>query len=138
MRHYETTFIIDPVLSGDDMKATAQTYIDLLTAAGCSIVHVNEMGLRQLAYSISKRHSGTYYCIEHSNADGNFIVKFELALRRDEKILRFLTVSLDKHGIKFNADKRAGLIGNKRKKALEAAAEVAAALAATEAADAAE
>ena len=44
-----------------------------------------------------------------------YINKMELALRRDERILRFLTVALDKYGVKYNEDKRNGLIGKSRK-----------------------
>lgn len=117
MKNYEVTFIVDPVLSGEEIKATAQAYVDHLTSEGCNIVHVDEMGLRQLAYPINKRSSGVYYCIEfESAAAGNFLDKMELALRRDERIMRFLAVTLDKYGVKYNADKRAGLIGKKKKK----------------------
>ena len=120
MKNYEVTFIVDPVLSGEEIKATAQTYVDHLTSEGCNIVHVNEMGLRQLAYPINKRSSGVYYCVEFENdAAGDLIDKMELALRRDERIMRFLTVTLDKYGVKCNADKRAGLIGKKKKKKVE-------------------
>ena len=38
----------------------------------------------------------------------------ELSLRRDERIMRFLTVRLDKYGVKYNEDKRNGLIGKKK------------------------
>ena len=100
MRTYEVTFIVDPVLSGDEIKATAQTYIDQLEKEGCTIVHVDEMGLKTLAYPIKKRNSGVYYCVEFSAADGSMIDKIELALRRDERIMRFLTTALDKYGVK--------------------------------------
>jgi predicted flap endonuclease-1-like 5' DNA nuclease len=43
-------------------------------------------------------------------------------MRRDERIMRFLTVKLDKYGVKYNDDKRKGLIGKaKRKKKAEPA-----------------
>ena len=115
MLNYEVTFIVDPVLSGDEIKATAQTYEDQLKQEGCSIVHIDEMGLRQLAYPIKKRSSGIYYCIEFSTETGEMISKMELALRRDERIMRFLTVKLDKYGVKYNEDKRNGLIGKAKK-----------------------
>lgn len=114
MRNYEVTFIVDPVLSGDEIKATAQTYVDLLKNDSCNIVHVDEMGLKQLAYPINKRQSGVYYCIEFEAPDGNFMGNLELSLRRDERIMRFLTVTLDKYGVKYNDDKRKGLIGKKK------------------------
>lgn len=117
MRHYEVTFIVDPVLSGDEIKSTAQAYVDMLQQEGCTIVHTDEMGLRQLAYPIKKRNSGVYYCVEFQSEGGAFIPKVELALTRDERIMRFLTVALDKFGVKFNDDKRKGLIGKKKRAA---------------------
>ena len=115
MKNYEITFIVDPVLSGEEIKATAQTYVDHLKGEGCKIVHVDEMGLRQLAYPINRRTSGVYYCVEFETPDGELLAGTELSLRRDERIMRFLTVHLDKYGVKYNADKRAGLIGKKKK-----------------------
>jgi small subunit ribosomal protein S6 len=46
-----------------------------------------------------------------------FNTKIELQLRRDERIMRYLTIALDKYGVKFNEDKRAGKIGTVKKKA---------------------
>lgn len=116
MKFYEVTFIVDPVLSGDEIKATAKIYEEMLTNEGCSIIHIDEMGLRQLAYPINKRNSGIYYCLEFQTPTGAIIQKLELALRRDERIMRFLTVNLDKYGVKYNQDKRNGLIGKAKKR----------------------
>lgn len=120
MRNFEVTFIVDPVLSGDEVKATAQKYVDQLQESKCEIVHVDEMGLRRLAYEINKRHSGYYYCVEFSSESGEIIDPMELNMRRDDRILRFLTVKLDKYGVQYNADKREDKIGKvKRKKKAE-------------------
>jgi small subunit ribosomal protein S6 len=115
MKNYEITFIVDPVLSRDEIEATARTYVDLLKKDGCEIVHVDKIGLRQLAYPINKRTSGEYYCIEFETPTGELIAETELSLRRDERIIRFLTVKLDKYGVKYNEDKRKGLIGKSKK-----------------------
>lgn len=115
MKQYEVTFIVDPVLSGEEIKAIAQTYVDLLKREDCEIVHVDEMGLQTLAYPINKRNSGVYYCVEFKASNHKVIDNVELALRRDERIMRFLTVSLDKFGVKYNEDKRKGLIGKAKK-----------------------
>jgi small subunit ribosomal protein S6 len=125
MRHYEVTFIVDPVLSGDEVKSTAQHIHDELKQHGATVVSMDETGLRQLAYPIKKRASGVYYTIEFSCLEANFIGKFELNLQRNEKLLRFLTVKLDKYGVKYNDDKRNGRIGSRKK--MEAAAAAAAA-----------
>ncbi|MTB49457.1 30S ribosomal protein S6 [Lewinella sp. W8] len=119
MRNYETTFIVDPVLSTEDIKSTAQAYVDNLQKEGCEIVFVDEMGLRTLAYDINKRSNGVYYCIEYTAPNGAFLNNFELGMRRDERILRFLTVALDKYGVQYNADKRAGKIGKAKRKKQE-------------------
>lgn len=133
MRNYEVTFIVDPVLSGDEIKATAQKYVNQLQESGASIVHVDEMGLRQLAYEINKRHAGYYYCVEFESEATAYLTSLELNMRRDERLLRFLTIALDKYGVKYNADKRAGLIG-KAKKKVKATTEVAGGAAASPAA----
>ncbi len=114
MNNYEVTFIVDPVLSGDEINATAQTYVELLKNEGCNVVHIDEMGLRQLAYPINRRQSGVYFCVEFETPNGDFLSNMELSLRRDERIMRFLTVRLDKYGVKYNDDKRKGLIGKKK------------------------
>lgn len=116
MNQYEITFIVDPVLSNDEIESTSKSYQDLITNEDCDIVHVNRMGLKQLAYPINRRSSGVYYCVEFKGDKGGIIPKMELALRRDERIMRFLTVKLDKYGVKYNEDKRAGKIGTIKKK----------------------
>ncbi|MEO6190524.1 MAG: 30S ribosomal protein S6 [Saprospiraceae bacterium] len=116
MRQFEVSFIVDPVLSGDEVKSTAKIYQDILINEGASIVHVDEMGLKPLAYTINKRSTGYYYCIEFASESGSFIEKFELALKRDERIMRFLTVRLEKYAIKYNEDKRNGKIGKRTPK----------------------
>lgn len=116
MRNYEVTFIVDPVLSSDEIKSAAQTYEEFIKNEGGTITHIDEMGLRQLAYPINKRSSGIYYTIEFEIESGSIIGKLELSMRRDERIMRFLTVALDKYGVKYNDDKRNGKIGKVAKK----------------------
>ena len=125
MIQYEVTFIVDPVLSGDEIKSTAKAYEDLLKDNGASIVNIDDLGLKQLAYPIKKRTSGIYYVVEYNTPSGVFIPKMELSLKRDERILRFLNVRLDRYGIKYNEDKRNGLIGKKRDKVKEEVKETA-------------
>lgn len=122
MNHYETTFIIDPTLSGDEIKSTAKMYIDFLTESGCSIVALEEMGMRQLTYPMAKRTAGAFFSVEYTNPNPALIQKMELAFRRDERVLRYLTLKFDKHAIKYADDKRKGLIGKKKREEKEAAA----------------
>ncbi len=119
MRQYEVTFVIDPVLPKNEIQDKANLYIDFLKGKECEIVNIDELGLRQLAYPIKRRNSGVYYCVEFKNEYGAAIDEMELEMRRDEQLLRFLTVSLDKFGVKYNQDKRDGKIGTVKKKNTE-------------------
>jgi small subunit ribosomal protein S6 len=110
MRHYELTFIVDPVLSNEEIQSIRQTYEDQVKKLGGTIVFIEETGLKQLAYPLNKRNSGIYYTIEFAAENGESIAAIELAMRRDERIMRFLTIALDKFGVKYNEDKRNGLI----------------------------
>ena len=116
MRHFETTFIVDPVLSDGEIKKTAKKYLDILKKEGVNIKYNNEMGLRQLAYPIKRKNSGVYFNLELEAENGNFIEKMELAFRRDERILRFLTIRLDKYAVQYYQDKRDGKIGHYKAK----------------------
>ena len=126
---YEVTFIVDPVLADQDLKNVISTYEDQLKTENCKIIHTDNIGLRQLAYPIAKRNTGVYVCIEYQSDSGEVIDKMELALRRDERIMRFLTIKLDKYGVQYNEDKRNGVISpykiaseKKRKEAEKASA----------------
>ena len=117
VKQYETVFIVTPVLSEEQMKETVKKYTDLLTNAGAEIVYTNNWGMRKLAYPIKKKTNGFYYLIEFK-AEGSVINTLEVAYKRDERLLRFLTVALDKHAIAYNEKKRAA-----KKAAAEAPAE---------------
>ena len=106
VKQYETVFIATPVLSEEQMKETVKKYTDLLTAKGAEIVYENNWGMRKLAYPIRKKTTGFYYLIEFK-AEGSVINDLEVAYKRDERLLRFLTVSLDKHAVAYNEKKRA-------------------------------
>ncbi|MBP3739526.1 MAG: 30S ribosomal protein S6 [Bacteroidales bacterium] len=105
VKQYETVFIATPVLSEEQMKETVKKYIDLLTSKGAEIVYENNWGMRKLAYPIRKKTTGFYYLIEF-RAEGSVINDLEVAYKRDERLLRFLTVSLDKHAVAYNEKKR--------------------------------
>ena len=105
MNHYETVFIATPVLSDDQVKETVKKFRDLLIDKKAEIVYENNWGLKKLAYPIQKKSTGFYYLIEFL-AEPTVVAELELAFKRDERILRYLTVSVDKHAIAFSIKKR--------------------------------
>ncbi len=112
VKQYETVFIMTPVLSDDQVKETVKKYQTLLKEKGAEIIFENNWGLRKLAYPIQKKSTGFYHLIEFKS-EGDVIADLEVAYKRDERLLRFLTVSLDKHAIAYNEKKRANKIGKK-------------------------
>jgi small subunit ribosomal protein S6 len=105
-KRYETVFILTPVLSDDQAKEAAKKFEKVLTDQGAKITHRENWGLKKLAYQIQKKSTGFYHLIEYSGK-GTEIAELELQFKRDERILRFLTIALDKHAAAW-ADKRKG------------------------------
>ena len=105
LKHYETVFIMTPVLSDDQAKETVSKYKKMLTDNGCKIIHDESWGMRKLQYPIQKKSTGFYHLIEFQ-APSNFVAELEVAYKRDERLLRFLTVALDKHAVAYSEKRR--------------------------------
>ncbi len=104
MNHYETVFILTPVLSDQQMKEAVEKFEKVLTDNGASIVNEEVWGLRKLAYPIQKKSTGFYSLVEF-DGDPTIVKKLETAFRRDERVLRFLVFRLDKYAAEY-AEKR--------------------------------
>ena len=87
MNQYETVFILTPVLSDDQMKEAVNKFKDVL-----------------VAYPIEKKSTGFYELVEFKAAPET-IKKLEVAYRRDERVLRYLTVKMEKYAAEY-AEKR--------------------------------
>ncbi|NCD70819.1 30S ribosomal protein S6 [Mucilaginibacter agri] len=119
MQQYETVIVLTPLLSEEVAKEAIAKYSKLLTDNGAEIVQEDNWGLRKLAYPIQKKTTG-YYHLTEFKAPGDLINKLEVEFRRDERVLRFLTIALDKHAIAYNDKKRSGAFNKKSAKAEEA------------------
>ena len=104
MNHYEIVFILNPVLSDEQIKETVKKYEDLLVSRGAKMISKEDWGLKKLAYPIQHKKSGFYHLFEFT-VEGDAINQMEVEFRRDERIMRYLTVKLDKHAIAW-AEKR--------------------------------
>ena len=107
MQQYETVIVLTPLLSEETAKEAIAKYSKLLTDNGAEIVQEDSWGLRKLAYPIQKKTTGYYHLTEYK-APGDVINKLEVEFRRDERVLRFLTIALDKHATAYNDKKRSG------------------------------
>ena len=106
MNHYETVFILNPVLSDEQIKETVQKYEKILTSNGAKMIAKEDWGLKKLAYPIQHKKSGFYHLFEYT-VSGEVINTLEVEFRREERIMRYLTVSLDKHAISWAERRRA-------------------------------
>ena len=104
MKNYETVFILNPVLSDDQMKDTVEKFVKVLKKANADVINVEQWGLKKMAYPINKKSTGFYNLFEFS-AGPEF--------RRDESVMRFLTTALDKHAVVYNERRRKGEFKNK-------------------------
>ena len=112
MNNYETVFILTPVLSDAQMKEAVEKFKTLLTDQGAEIVNEESWGLRKLAYPIDKKSTGFYIFLEF-NANPSAIDRLEVNFRRDERVIRFLTIKQDKFMLEY-AEKRRRNKGGKK------------------------
>ena len=111
MNCYETVFILTPVLSDDQMKEAVEKFKDVLVQNGAEIVNEEQWGLKKLAYPIQKKSTG-FYCLLEFKGEPTIVKKLDIAFRRDERVIRFLTFRLDKYAQEY-AEKRRNLRANK-------------------------
>ena len=111
MNQYETVFILTPVLSDDQMKETVAKFKNLLTEKGAEILNEETWGLKKIAYAIQNKSTG-FYCLLEFKAEPSVILSLETGFRRDEKVIRFITVKLDKYAAAY-AEKRRNKLSKK-------------------------
>ena len=105
MNYYETVFILNPVLSEDQIKETVKKYESFLTSKGAKMIFIENWGLKKLAYPIQNKKSGFYHMFEYQS-DGTVVNPLETEFKRDERFMRFLTVKMDKHAISWAERRR--------------------------------
>ena len=55
MNHYETVFILNPVLSDTQIKETVQKFNDYLVSRGAEMISKEDWGLKKISVSIPKK-----------------------------------------------------------------------------------
>ncbi|MGI6231939.1 MAG: 30S ribosomal protein S6 [Prevotella sp.] len=106
MNQYETVFILTPVLSDEQMKETVAKFKKLLTDNGAEILNEETWGLKKMAYAIKKKSTG-FYCLLEFKAEPSVVETLVTGYRRDEKVIRYITVKLDKYAAAYAVKRRA-------------------------------
>ena len=95
MRRYETIAIIDPDLADEERAGVLERTTDLIPKEGGFLVMLDEWGNRKLAYEIKKKVRGYYVRIDYCGM-GSLVDEMERFFRIDDKVLKFMTVLLEK------------------------------------------
>lgn len=92
---YETIIIVTPVLSEKQVKDLVKEYEELFLKSGGRIIHQEHWGMKKLAYTIKRKKMANYHLYEYS-INRKEIANIHLRLRRDNRIIRFLMVKMNK------------------------------------------
>ncbi|MCH8245571.1 MAG: 30S ribosomal protein S6 [Bacteroidetes bacterium] len=116
---YELTYIVNAVISDDQIKDLIRRVTSYVSENGGEIIDVEEWGSRRLAFPIQKKRNG-YYVNMYFRATGTVIARMERALEIDDNILRYLTLKMDAKMIRHYENRKVadpdaiGLIAEER------------------------
>jgi len=105
---YETTYIITPELANEDFLNIIEKFNRVLTENQAEIINQEVWGFRKLAYEINRKHSG-YYVFTEFSAPGTIVEVLEREYSYDDRLMRYLTVRLDKFAAAYNIKRRTKL-----------------------------
>ena len=114
IKDYETVFIMNPVLSEDQQKKTVNKYKKLLENNKAKIICNENLGFKNLTYPIKNKKTGFYHLFQYTSENIDIVKNFETEFKRDDSILRFLTVSLCKDALIFNERRSKGEFNKKK------------------------
>ncbi len=113
MNNYETVFIMNPVLSEDQIKETVNKFVSFIKTHKGTVNHEENWGLKKLKYTIQKKKTGFYYLLDFVS-EGKLINDLEVEFKRDERVIRWQTVKLDKFALEYSIKRRNKLSNNKK------------------------
>ncbi len=96
MRRYETFIIINPDLSDEERSPVFEKVKGLIQQEECLLVMLDEWGDRRLAYEIKKKSRGYYVRLDYCGT-GKLVEEIERFSRIDDRVMKYMTVLLDKH-----------------------------------------
>ena len=93
-RTYEIMYIIDPGTEPDKITALNEAMSSLIEKEGGTIVRMDDIGMRTLAYPI-KKHKDGYYVLFEMDGSGKEILELERRMRVNDLVMRYVTVRVD-------------------------------------------
>ena len=99
MGMYESIFILDSLLTPEEIDKTIDRIKDVITSNNGKVLTVDKWGKRRLAYEIQKKQYGFYVALEFE-AEGNLPMTLQNEYNYNDKVIRYLTYRYTKNKIK--------------------------------------
>ena len=104
---------MNPVLSEDQIKETVNKFVSFIKTHKGTVNHEENWGLKKLKYTIQNKKTGFYYLLDFVS-EGKLINDLEVEFKRDERVIRWQTVKLDKFALEYSIKRRSKLSNNKK------------------------
>jgi len=105
MGMYETIFILDSLLTQEEIDKTVDRIRELIEANNGKVLDIDKWGKRRLAYEIEKKQYGYYVSIEFE-AEGNIPQVLQTEFNFTDKVIRYLTYRYTKNKLKARQRER--------------------------------
>ncbi|MFN6963040.1 MAG: 30S ribosomal protein S6 [Pyrinomonadaceae bacterium] len=93
-RTYEVMYIVDPDTPDERIGKLNEAVGKVIEKEGGTVVRMDDIGRRPLAYQINKKKEG-YYVLFEIDGSGQEIAELERRMRVNDMIMRYITVRVD-------------------------------------------
>lgn len=93
-RTYEVMYIVDPETPADRVEKLNEAVGKVIEKEGGTVVRMDDIGRRPLAYPIEKKTEGHYVLFE-IDGSGQEIAELERRMRVNDMIIRYVTIRVD-------------------------------------------
>lgn len=93
-RTYEIMYIAQPDTAEDDITKLNEGIQKLIEGEGGSVVRIDNIGRKKLAYEINRKKEG-YYVLLETEGSGKEIAEIERRFRVNDAVIRYITVRVD-------------------------------------------
>jgi small subunit ribosomal protein S6 len=87
-------YIVDPETPADRIEKLNEAVGKVIEKEGGTVVRMDDIGRKQLAYPIEKKNEGHYVLFE-INGSGQEILELERRMRVNDMIIRYITIRVD-------------------------------------------
>jgi len=95
MNMYESIFILKPSLKEEETESAIEKMKGVITTNNGEILEVENWGKRKLAYEVKKEKKGIFVLMRFQG-EGRLIPELEKNYKLDDRVMKYVTVKLDK------------------------------------------